>query len=385
MTLRSLSLNCGLRPQRMVKPARETDLRWMELALNLGRRGQGNCWPNPAVGCVIVKEGAVVGRGWTQAGGRPHAEPMALAHAGDAARGATAYVTLEPCAHHGQTPPCADALVEAGVARVVTALEDPDPRVNGGGHAVLRAAGIPVDTGVARKEAVRDHQGFLSRIRQGRPMVTLKLATSLDGKIATASGESQWITGPAARRVGHALRARHDAVLIGAGTARADDPTLTVRDMGVRTQPVRVVVSRALDLPCPSNLTRSISEAQLWLLHGADADTPQLNAFAQAGARLFEVNGANGSLDPRAVLSALGDAGLTRIYCEGGGALAASLMEADLVDELAVFTAGMAIGAEGRPGIAALNVSELQEAKRFHLHAHREVGPDVYTHWIRQL
>ncbi len=186
----------------------QTDTRYMRLALSLGRRGQGNCWPNPAVGCVLVRNGRVIGRGWTQPGGRPHGEVVALSQAGDA-RGATAYVTLEPCAHHGQTPPCAQALIDAGVARVVVALEDPDPRVNGGGFTMLRAAGIEVEAGVLREEATRDHAGgFLSRITTGRPFVTLKLANSFDGRIATATGESQWITGPEARRYVHALRAR---------------------------------------------------------------------------------------------------------------------------------------------------------------------------------
>lgn len=357
----------------------------MRLALTLGRRGQGNCWPNPAVGCVIVANGRVVGRGWTQPGGRPHAEPMALAQAGANAKGATAYVTLEPCAHHGKTPPCAEALITAGVSRVVTALKDPDPRVNGGGHAVLRGAGIKVTSDVGSEEAAHDHLGFLTRIREGRPMVTLKLAMSLDGRIATASGESQWITGPAARRMGHALRARHDAVLVGAGTARTDDPTLTVRNMGARRQPVRVVASRTLDLPSPSNLTRTIPEAALWLVHGPSVDHTRAESFARAGARLIEIDEADGALDPAALLSALGDAGLTRVYCEGGGALGASLLGAGLVGELAVFSAGLAIGAEGRPGIAELGVPRLDAAPRFKLRAQRRIGSDVYAQWVREI
>jgi diaminohydroxyphosphoribosylaminopyrimidine deaminase/5-amino-6-(5-phosphoribosylamino)uracil reductase len=212
------------------------DERWMGLALALGRRGMGRVWPNPAVGCVIVRDGRVLGRGWTTDGGRPHAETQALAQAGDA-RGAVAYVTLEPCAHYGRTPPCAGALVAAGVARVVVATGDPDPRVAGRGLAILREAGIAVATGVREGEARRDHAGFLLRVTQARPFVTLKLAASLDGRIATASAESRWITGPAARTTVHAMRARHDAVMVGGGTARADDPLLTVRGMGARPQP----------------------------------------------------------------------------------------------------------------------------------------------------
>ncbi len=222
---------------------KDTDKRYMALALALGRRGQGNCWPNPAVGCVIVRDGRIVGRGWTQPGGRPHAEVEALAQAGALARGATAYVTLEPCSHHGKTPPCAEALIAAGVARVVAAIEDSDTRVAGQGFALLRAAGVEVTTGVLEDEAALDHAGFFMKTEQGRPFVTLKLASSLDGRIATATGQSKWITGPEARREVHAMRARHDAVMVGAGTARADDPSLTVRDLGIDHQPARVVVS----------------------------------------------------------------------------------------------------------------------------------------------
>ena len=201
----------------------------MALALSLGRRGQGACWPNPAVGCVIVKDGRIVGRGWTQPGGRPHAETEALARAGAAARGATAYVSLEPCSHHGKTPPCAAALIKAGIARVVAPVEDSDGRVAGQGFAMLRAAGVEVSTGLRADEAERDLAGFFLKTELGRPAVTLKLASSFDGRIATASGHSQWITGPEARRWVHGMRARHDAVMVGAGTARADDPALRAK------------------------------------------------------------------------------------------------------------------------------------------------------------
>ena len=244
----------------------------MALALSLGRRGQGNCWPNPAVGCVIVKDGRIIGRGWTKPGGRRHAETEALAQAGAAARGATAYVTLEPCSHDGVTPPCAKALINAGVARVVGAIGDSDPRVSGQGFEMLRMAGIEVTTGVLADQAARDHAGFFLKTEQGRPLVTLKLASSFDGRIATGSGQSKWITGPAARRAVHAMRARHDAVMVGAGTARADDPSLTVRDLGVDHQPVRVVISRHLDLPLMSQLARTAKETPVWLCYGPGAD-----------------------------------------------------------------------------------------------------------------
>lgn len=359
------------------------DNRHMAHALSLGRRGLGNTWPNPAVGCVIVNDGRVVGRGWTQPGGRPHAEVVALAQAGAAARGGTAYVTLEPCAHHGKTPPCADALVAAGVARVVVALGDPDPRVNGQGLARLRAAGISVTEGLGAQAARADQAGFLSRVTRGRPLVTLKLASSFDGRIATASGESQWITGPEARRCVHGLRMRHDAVMVGAGTMRADDPSLTVRGLGARHQPVRVVLSRHLDLPLDSQLARTAREVPVWLLHGDRAETERLAAWADTGAGLFAVPVRHGAIDPAAALETLGRQGLTRVFCEGGGSLAAALISEGLVDELVGFTAGVALGAEGRPSLAAMGVGALAEAPRFTLVETRAIGGDVMHRWVR--
>lgn len=360
-----------------------SDTRFMDLALSLGRRGLGHVWPNPAVGCVIVQGGRVVGRGWTQPGGRPHAEVLALAQAGAAARGATAYVTLEPCAHHGQTPPCADALVTAGVARVVVALEDPDTRVDGRGIERLRAAGIAVETGLRAGAARADQQGFLQRVTLGRPMVTLKLAASLDGRIATATGESQWITGPEARRHVHALRMTHDAVMVGAGTARDDDPSLTVRGLGARRQPVRVVLSRHLDLPEDGVLARTAAEVPLWLVHGDRVPAELREAWTARGARLFEVPVRRGQLDAPAALAALGAAGLTRVFCEGGGGLAASLLAEGLVDEFVGFTAGLALGAEGRPSLAAMGVDALADAPRLVLVETRAIGADVMHRWRR--
>ena len=359
----------------------EADWRFMGLALGLARRGLGNVWPNPAVGCVIVQGGRIVGRGWTQPGGRPHAEVVALAQAGGAARGATAYVTLEPCAHHGRTPPCADALAAAGVARVVSALEDPDPRVSGRGHAILRAAGIAVETGLLATEAETLQRGFLSRIRLGRPMVTLKLATSLDGRIATAAGESRWITGPEARRRVHALRATHDAVLIGAGTARADDPLLTVRDLGIARQPVRIVAVRNLGLPDAGALALSARDVPLWLVHAAAAPAERVARWQGLGARTFAVAEAGGGLDPGALLGALGQAGLTRIFCEGGGQIAAALLRAGLVDEIVLFSAGIALGGDARAALGDLALGRLSEAPRFRLAGVEPVGADVLSYW----
>ncbi|APE45457.1 riboflavin biosynthesis protein RibD [Sulfitobacter alexandrii] len=355
----------------------------MAQALSLGRRGQGRVWPNPAVGCVIVAAGRIVGRGWTQPGGRPHAETEALRQAGAAARGADVYVTLEPCAHHGQTPPCAQALIDAGVARVVIAAQDRDDRVDGRGAAMLRDAGIEVVQGVLADEAGRDHAGFFSRVEHGRPLVTLKLAQTFDGRIATGTGESRWITGPEARRATHAMRARHDAVMVGGGTARKDDPSLTVRDLGIGWQPARVVVSRRLDLPLMSRLARTAAEVPLILCHGHDADPTLERTWRDLGATLLPCAARGGQLDPVDVLRRLGDHGLTRVFCEGGSALAASLIEADLVDRLVGFSAGIIIGAEGLPGIGAMGLSRLAEAPRFSLVETRRVGADALHIWDR--
>jgi len=357
---------------------RALDRRFMALALSLGRRGLGRVWPNPNVGCVIVRDGRILGRGRTADGGRPHAETQALAQAGTAARGATAYVTLEPCAHHGQTPPCADALVAAGVARVVIAAQDPDPRVAGRGIERLRAAGIAVETGLMEDEARGDLAGFLSRVERGRPFVTLKLATSLDGRIATGAGESRWITGPEARTRVHMMRARHDAVMVGGGTARADDPMLNVRGLGIDRQPVRVVLSRRLDLPLDGALARSAREVPLWLCHGPEADAAPWRAL---GAESLSCPISAGQLDPAAVLQALGAAGLTRVFCEGGAGLAASLLGAGLVDELVLFTAGCAIGAEGTPALSAMGIGALADAPRLRLAGQDRVGGDVMSVW----
>ncbi len=361
----------------------EDDRRHMAHALGLARRGLGRVWPNPAVGCVLVNGTRVIGRGLTRPGGRPHAETVALAAAGQAAQGATAYVTLEPCAHHGQTPPCAGALVAAGVARVVTAMEDPDPRVSGRGHAMLRAAGIAVDEGVLEAEARALQRGFLCRVTEGRPMVTLKLAASLDGRIATAAGESRWITGSDARARVHAMRAAHDAVMVGAGTARADDPMLTVRGLGFAHQPVRVVAARTLDLDPGGALGRSAREVPVWLVHGSAAPAAARAAWAATAARLIEVAEAAGALDPAAILAALGLAGLTRVFCEGGGQFAAALLKAGLVDEIALFTAGLALGADARPAVGALGLSALAEAGRFRLAGVKQAGADTLSLWTR--
>ena len=310
---------------------------------------------------------------------------MALAQAGDAARGATAYVTLEPCAHHGQTPPCADALIAAGIARVVSATTDPDPRVGGQGHARLRQAGISVTEGVAGVEALRANAGFFLRVRAGRPHVTLKLATTLDGRIATATGASRWITGPQARRMGHALRLQSDAVMVGIGTALADDPDLTVRGLGAVRQPVRVVVDRALRLPLTSRLVQSAGQVPVWLCHGDATGPAPLQTLSQAGARLIQCAAVGQTLDLGDVMVQLAKAGLTRLLCEGGAGIAAGLLQAGLVDEVMLFTAGRVIGGGGTAAVAALvGRNPLEGLPEFECVDNRRLGDDAVSQWRRR-
>lgn len=365
-----------------------TDARWMRVALALAGRSLGQTWPNPAVGTVIVRDGRMLGRGATAAGGRPHSETVAIDQArgrygADALRGATAYVSLEPCAHHGRTPPCADALAGAGIARVVCPLVDPDPRVAGRGIQALRAAGVTVDVGVLEAEARVVNAGFLSRIQRRRPLVTLKLAATLDGRIATRSGESRWITGPEARRRVHLMRATHDAVLVGAGTARADDPMLDVRGLGTHDRrPIRVVADGSLSLPVESRLARTAREQPVWLLHGPDADAGRAMVLCHLGAELLPVEDEpGGALSMPAGLEVLGGRGVTRVLCEGGGRLAASLLSARLVDRLALFTAGKAVGGDGVPAVGGFGLDRLSAAPGFTLERVEAVGPDTLSWW----
>jgi len=362
-------------------PASADDLGAMRAALALARRGLGTVWPNPAVGCVIVEERQVVGRGWTQPGGRPHGETEALRRAGDAARGAAAYVSLEPCCHWGRTPPCVDALITAGVRRVVVALEDPDPRVAGEGLRRLRAAGLDVDVGLCAEEAAEVNAGFLSRLRLGRPLVTLKFATSLDGRIATASGESQWISGPPARERAHALRASHDAIMVGTGTAVADDPQLTCRLPGLdHRSPVRVVIDRHLRIPPAARLIADAHVVPTWVLTLPSADPDRRAAFLASRVTLIDVDpDRTGQVDLAAALTALGERGITRLLVEGGAGLAAAFFRARLVDRLVWVHAPLAIGGDGIPAIAGLDLAALADAPAFERLSTETIGDDVLT------
>jgi len=321
------------------------DQRFMALALALGHRGFGRAWPNPAVGAVIVKDGMLVGRGWTQPGGRPHAEIEALRRAGAAARGATLYVTLEPCSHYGKTPPCADAIAAAGIARVVSAIEDPNPKVAGSGHARLRAAGIAVDIGIGADAARRHHAGHILRMREGRPHVTLKLAVSADGKAGAAGRRPFAITGDAARDRVHLLRAQSDAIMIGIGTALADDPVLTCRLPGMTDDsPLRVVLDSALRLPLGSRLVQTARLTPLWVIAGPNAPGEVEEALRRSGVDVMRANETDGRFDLEVVLKLLGTRGITRLLSEGGPTVATALLAADLVDEAILFHSTKIVG-----------------------------------------
>jgi diaminohydroxyphosphoribosylaminopyrimidine deaminase/5-amino-6-(5-phosphoribosylamino)uracil reductase len=356
----------------------------MRAALSLARRGLGWVWPNPAVGCVIVADGRVVGRGWTQPGGRPHAETEALGRAGARARGGCAYVTLEPCNHHGRTPPCSDALLNAGIARVVTALEDPDPRVSGGGHERLRAGGVAVQTDVLRPEAEYVNAGFLQRVRTGRPLVTLKAATTLDGRIAAANGASKWITGPEARARGHMLRATHDAIMVGIGTALADAPELTCRLAGMQDRsPVRIVVDSRLRLPLDSALVRTAGTVPTWIVTLPDAKNAE--AFRGLGVEVIAAAaGPDGRPDMKAALRAIAERGITRLLVEGGGTLAAALVAGSLVDRIAWFRAPAIMGGDGLPAIAPIGMNAPADMPRFRRVDGFPVGDDILDLLERQ-
>jgi diaminohydroxyphosphoribosylaminopyrimidine deaminase / 5-amino-6-(5-phosphoribosylamino)uracil reductase len=372
---------------RELKASKAADRRFMELALTLGRRGQGRTWPNPAVGAVVVKDGVIVGRGWTQPGGRPHAEPEALRRAGEAARGATLYVTLEPCSHFGRSPPCADAVIAAGIARVVSAIEDPNPEVAGQGHARLRAAGITVETGLCADQAAHDHAGHFRRVRDKRPHVILKLAVSPDDRIGASGHKPVAITGEAARARVHLLRAQCDAILVGIGTVRADDPLLTCRLPGMEARsPVRVVLDRSLRISGTSRLVHSARETPLWVMTSEIAEAPAAVKLGAAGAHIMRVATSTApppGLDLAAVLHALAEKGITRLLVEGGARVASSFVAAGLVDEAWLLRGPNAIGAAGVPALEALPLTSITQSPGFKVRAGESLQNDTLTIYER--
>lgn len=350
------------------------DLRWMRRALALAKRGQYSCDPNPRVGCVLVRDGRIVAEGWHERAGGPHAEAMALAGAGPWARGATAYVTLEPCAHHGRTPPCADALIAAGVARVVYAIDDPFPEVAGRGAKRLREAGIEVESGVAAEAATELNVGFLSRIQRGRPFVRIKLAQSLDGRTALANGLSQWISSPAARADVQHWRARSSAILTGLATVISDDPRLTARpdtDLPLE-QPVPVVVDSRLQIPATARLFSEHPEVLL----ACQAEAPRRPDLPAQATRLDLPPGEGGVCLP-SLLSALARRGINELIVEAGSRLCGSLVRQGLVDELLLYVAPTLLGPAAKPLIALPEFESLAQCPRWHYVESAPVGPDL--------
>ncbi|MDR0577604.1 MAG: bifunctional diaminohydroxyphosphoribosylaminopyrimidine deaminase/5-amino-6-(5-phosphoribosylamino)uracil reductase RibD [Candidatus Accumulibacter sp.] len=346
---------------------------FMARALRLARRGLFTTTPNPRVGCVIVKDGTVVGEGWHRRAGEAHAEVYALEAAGTSARDATAYVTLEPCKHQGRTPPCVDALIGAGVARVVAAMRDPDPRVSGGGLAALTAAGIAAQCGLMETEAAELNAGFVSRILRGRPWVRLKLAASLDGKTALGNGRSQWITGAAARRDAHRWRARACAILSGIGTIRADDPRLNVRDVATERQPLKVVVDSRLEL---SPDARVLADGRL-LLASAAANGANADALRRRGVELLHLPDGAGRVDLAALMAELGRRGINELHVEGGCWLNGALLRAGLADELLLYLAPCLIGHAARGLFDWPELESLDGRRRLSIRDLRRVGDDL--------
>jgi diaminohydroxyphosphoribosylaminopyrimidine deaminase/5-amino-6-(5-phosphoribosylamino)uracil reductase len=358
------------------------DERFMQLALALGRRNVGHTWPNPAVGAVIVKDGVILARGWTQQGGRPHAEVEALRRARKAAQGATMYVTLEPCSHQGKTPPCVDAIIRGGIARVISALEDPNPEVAGQGHERLRAKGVAVDIGLGAEEARRAHAGHIMRVTQARPHVTLKLAISADGKAGLAGRKQTPITGEVARERVFQMRAASDAILVGIGTVLSDDPQLTCRLPGMfERSPVRVVLDARLRVPLSNSVVATVRETPTWVFASPKASPIAEEILQQRGCKVFRVDENNGQLDVPQVLKTLSDQGITRLMVEGGPTVAASFVNADFVDEAVLLRGEKTIGTTGIDTLDGMALDAL--TGRLTLRGSEKLGADTIESFVR--
>ncbi len=352
------------------------DARFMALAFTLGRRNLGHTWPNPAVGAVIVKDGIIVGRGWTQIHGRPHAEIEALRHAKKAAQGATMYVTLEPCSHHGKTPPCADAIIKAGIARVVSALEDPNPEVAGAGHRRLTERSVKVDIGLGADEARRVHAGHIMRVTNNRPFVMLKLAVSADGKAGLAGRKPAAITGAAARARVFQMRAASDAILVGIGTVLSDNPQLTCRLPGIfERSPVRVVLDAKLNLPLATSVVATVRETPTWVFTSNKPSAIAEEILQQKGCKVFRVGDVDGRLDLDEVLKVLAEQGITRLMVEGGPTVAGAIAASGLVDEVALLRGEKSIGAGGIEPLDGMPLNGL--TGQLHARGSEKLGPDT--------
>jgi len=363
----------------------DEDRRWMDAALNLGERSLGLAAPNPAVGAILVKEGAVVGRGVTASGGRPHAERIAIAEVGESARGATLYVTLEPCSHFGGTPPCADAIVEAGIARVVSPMDDPNPRVAGQGHARLRAEGVMVTVGPGSAQARRDHRGHIMRVTAGRPCVTLKLAETADGYASGGPHDPRLrITGQIANLRVQIMRATHEAIMIGIETALADDPALTVRLPGLDRKPWRVVLDTHLRLPLRSRVATGAREFPMLVVAGPEASEEAAARLSDLGVAVERVGlDPEGHVDLNKALNALSARGVTRVFSEGGPQVAAQLIELGLADDVVLITAVKPLGRPGVPSLGEGARAALLDPSRYRLIESMDYGADTVRLWER--
>lgn len=360
------------------------DVRFMRSALYMARTGLARTGANPSVGCVIVKKGQVIARSRTAGGGRPHAETQALVMAGEAARGSTMYVTLEPCSHHGKTPPCVDAIIQAKPARVVIAMQDPDQRVSGKGIQKLRENGIEVSCGILEAEARELLRGYILNRTENRPFITLKIASTLDGKIATETGESQWITGPVARRYGHLQRAQHDMIAVGIGTVLGDNPSLTCRINGIHNDPVRFVFDAKMMTPAGSELVLSADKTPTWILCGDDVEQDKLNPFLSTSVDIlkFPLN-ENGIALLSTVLPALAERGIQSMLVEGGHLLITEFLKAGFYDRILWFRSPSIIGKTGFSAVADMGVTELVDKLNFIHKSRRTLGEDILNVYER--
>ena len=360
------------------------DKKWMSVALSLAKRTKGATWPNPNVGCVIVKDDKLIGRGWTAPTGRPHAETQALKSAGAASANSTAYVTLEPCAHTGKTKPCTSSLIRANVARVVIATRDPDPRVSGQGLKLLKNAGISITEGILKDEACYEHFGFFNRILNGKPKITLKLATSLDGKIATKNNESKWITGERSRKLTHLYRMQSDAVMIGSRTAIMDDPSLNVRHITSKQQPAKIIIDTTLKTPLTSKIFQSANEFKTIICCGHNVDQSLVSIWINQGSKIIKCKtNMDGKIDLIDAMKHLGTIGINNIFCEGGASLATSLLKADLIDEFISMTSGLLIGANGRSVVGNFDYLSISKLPILKLRESYKYGQDVVSIWSK--
>ena len=360
------------------------DKKWMSVALSLAKRTKGATWPNPNVGCVIVKDDKLIGRGWTAPTGRPHAETQALKSAGAASANSTAYVTLEPCAHTGKTKPCTSSLIRANVARVVIATRDPDPRVSGQGLKLLKNAGISITEGILKDEACYEHFGFFNRILNGKPKITLKLATSLDGKIATKNNESKWITGERSRKLTHLYRMQSDAVMIGSRTAIMDDPSLNVRHITSKQQPAKIIIDTTLKTPLTSKIFQSANEFKTIICCGHNVDQSLVSIWINQGSKIIKCKtNMDGKIDLIDAMKRLGTIGINNIFCEGGASLATSLLKADLIDEFISMTSGLLIGANGRSVVGNFDNLSISKLPILKLRESYKYGQDVVSIWSK--